>query len=78
MNKIPLRNGNGLQLSAIETVELMQLLYRVANDQTTNSDRDFARSVLERSASLYPEYANVKPLIRPALSPIRHTKKRGK
>ncbi|GAA4470449.1 hypothetical protein GCM10023189_59050 [Nibrella saemangeumensis] len=68
MKPIALADANGLQLSPAETVELFLLLNRVAEKRTTEEDRRFAYTLLLRSASLYPGYAETtrqKPLIRP-------------
>ena len=85
MKPLQFTYANGLQLSPNESIALFTLLYMVAfeRDSLTDEEARAARILLLKAANHYPQYAEVgqtKPndtrLVRPAIAPIRHTKKR--
>ena len=58
MKPLQLPSANGLQFTPEETAGMLALLFQVGFSQPTDSDRQFARDLLLKTAMTYPQYAN--------------------
>lgn len=85
MKPITLQHSNGLAVDPHETVAMFSILAKVAFDPAslTGEDSTVALALLLKAAHTYPQYAEVGQTerndtrtVRPAISPIRHIKKR--
>ena len=58
MKPLKLQSANGLQFTPEETAGILTLLFQIGFSQPNESDRQFARDLLLKTAMTYPQYAN--------------------